>query len=105
MNVKALKQALADPSTEVEVLAVDPVIYLLRVVTIEDGVRREAILKNPKGENWVFRSLSAARVRLAEWRVRQAFLIQQSAYGEMVGTEGGLQESELRLPLTIPQDD
>ena len=101
MNLKTFRQVREHPSTEIEVLAIEPVIYLLRISTAAGGATQSSILKNPKGENWVFRSLSAARAKLAEWKVTEAVLVQQSAYSEMVGTPGDQQDSELRMPIRI----
>lgn len=106
MNLKRLRQLMTDSNlpVQVEILAVEPVIYLIRIVTGGDAEQQSALLKNPKGQNWVFRSLTEAKVKLAELGVRRATLIQQSAYGEMVGSTGSQPDAELRLPITLRED-
>ncbi|MEM1432678.1 MAG: DUF6482 family protein [Pseudomonadota bacterium] len=105
MDLKTFRRHVAADEAEVEILAIDPVIYLLRVNTGQGAATRSSILKNPKGQNWVFRSLTAAKTQLIEWQVRSALLVQQSAYGEMVGSPGAQPDSELRLPLLLRPDD
>lgn len=105
MNLKTFRRHVAEDNAEVEILAVDPVIYLLRINTGTGAAARSELLKNPKGQNWVFRSLTAAKTQLIEWQVRSALLVQQSAYGEMVGSPGAQADSELRLPVLLRPDD
>ena len=102
MNLATFKARLRQPDTQVEVLAIDAMIYLVRIRYADGGRDREVMLRNPKGENWVFRSLTAVRQKLGDWQVREATLVQQSAYGEMVGSPGDQRDSELRLPLYLP---
>lgn len=111
MNLKRFRQLLSagDQPVNVEILAVEPVIYLIRISTGVENYGGEAaaqstLLKNPKGANWVFRSLTEAKAKLADLGVRRATLVQQSAYGEMVGSAGSQADAELRLPITLRED-
>ncbi len=101
VKLDAFKALAAQPGSEVEVLAVDPVIYLLRC----SAGGESAILTRSGKRNWVFKSLAACQRLLQNAGIRQAVLVQESAYSEMVGTEANAGQSQMRMPLHIPEAD
>ena len=103
MQLEAFKALAADAQAQVEVLAIDPMIYLLRCT----GGAAEGLLERRRGGNWQFPSLAACRRFLQEAGIRSAVLVHESAYGEMIGSADdgsphAAAATQLRVPLVIP---
>lgn len=101
MKLEAFKRLAATDGAEVEILAIDPMIYLIRCSTSDTSV----LLTKGRKQNWVFKSLAACQRLLQTAGIRSAVLIQESAYSEMVGSDARAAQSQMRMPLTIPVEE
>ena len=99
MKLEDFKHLAAQPEATVEVLAVDPIIYLIRCTTPE----RSVLLSKGKNNNWSLQSLAACQRLLQSAGLFDAVLVQESAYSEMVGSNAKAAQSQMRIPLTIPR--
>ncbi|MEM1229739.1 MAG: DUF6482 family protein [Pseudomonadota bacterium] len=102
MKLDAFKALAARPGSEVEILAVDPIIYLLRC---SDANGDSQMLTRRGKRNWVFKSLGACQRLLQTAGIEKAVLVQESAYSEIVGMESSAGASQMRMPLHIPPAD
>ena len=100
MKLEPFKQLAAQPGAVVEVLAIDPVIYLIRCTTPDTSV----LLTKGRDRNWVLQSLAACQRLLQSAGLFEAVLVQESAYSEMVGSDASAAQSAMRMPLKIPKD-
>ena len=101
MTLKQLNALVASgASPQVEVHAIDPMVYLVFRVT---GERREPV-DSPGGAGRPFRSRYAATQALAEAGIERITFIHRSAYGEMIGMEGSSEHSELRETVVLRPD-
>lgn len=100
MKLEAFKQLAAQSDATVEVLAIDPVIYLIRCTTPSTSV----LLTKGRDRNWSFKSLAACQRLLQSAELYQAVLVQESAYAEMIGSDAEAAQSQMRMPLVIPRD-
>ncbi|MFK7913097.1 MAG: DUF6482 family protein [Pseudomonadales bacterium] len=100
MKLEAFKELAAQPGAVVEVLAIDPIIYLIRCTTPD----RSVLLSKGRDKNWSLKSLAACQRLLQSAGLFEAVLVQESAYSEMVGSDAEAAQSQMRMPLTIPRD-
>lgn len=83
---------------DIEIHAVNPMVY----VVYQQFAGRRSPLRNASGESVQFRSRYAALSALANAGVRKATFIHRSAYGEMIGLDGAVGETELRETIHLP---
>jgi hypothetical protein len=79
---------------EVEVHAVDPMIYVAYLVS---GKRRQPVT----GRGRQFPSRYAAMRALAKTGLAEAVFVHRSPYGEMIGLDGNADESEMRERVSL----
>lgn len=84
-----------------EVLAIDPIIYLIRCTTPE----RSVLLSKGNNKNWSLQSLAACQRLLQSAGLFDAVLVQESSYSEMVGSDAEAAQSQMRMPLIIPREE
>ena len=100
MKLEPFKQLAAEPGAVVEVLAIDPIIYLIRCTTPNASV----LLSKAGDRNWEFKSLAACQRLLQSAGLFEAVLVQESAYSEMIGSDAEAAQSHMRIPMVIPTD-
>lgn len=98
MELRALVKSGASP--EVEVHAVDPMIYIIYLL-VADG--RQPV-EDGGGRTHLFRSRYAAQQALQEAGFERATFVHRSVYGEMIGMEGSSEQSEFREIVTFVAD-
>lgn len=110
MTLKDIKSAIASgKNIKAQVLAADPLVYLLQVV-LPDVDGRSATkglpltLQNSRGENLVYRSRYAADQAFARTGVSEVTLVHESAFGEMVGLEQGVNRMEQTYPVKLDSE-
>ena len=91
------REITAGTPVELEVHAVDPMIYVAYLV---DGPARTPI-SDTSGKSIPFRSRYAVSNALREAGAREATFIHRSAYGEMVGMDTETAPTELRETVTL----
>jgi hypothetical protein len=102
MTLKELGQTIASgDSPEVEIHAIDLMIYLVYSVTGE----RKTPLHDARGQTQKFPSRYAAQRALQDAGVATATFVHRSAYGEMIGTEGSIADTELRETIELAEPE
>lgn len=103
MTLKELKQAIAG-GTEFKamVLAADPAVYVLQVCPRSETAQSWPVtLQSAAGRNLVFRSRYSADQAFARAGLTNVTLVHESAYGEIVGLDNGVNRMEQSYPVTL----
>jgi len=106
VTLNELKNSIAaGENVTAQVLAADPMVYILRVVpeksTADASNSLPLTLQNARGENLVYRSRYAADQAFARAGVSSVTLLHESAFGEMVGLEAGSNRMEQTYPVKL----